>query len=220
MSESLRRSQANENERIVLGLLESVERDSVQSQRKLAAELGIALGLVNAYLKRCVTKGLVKISGVPTRRYAYYLTPKGFAEKSRLTVEYLTVSFAFFRRARADCADTFNAARLRGWRRVALLGVSDLAEIATICAAETEITIATVVDAGATEKTFVGIRVVTALDDVLELADGAVVTDLNTALETSRAAVARLGADRVLAPALLGIRVHDLGNGARGEGGA
>ena len=45
-------------------------------------------------------KGLVKMSQVPLNRYAYYLTPQGFAEKSRLTAEYLSVSFNFFRRAR------------------------------------------------------------------------------------------------------------------------
>src|ERR1700743_1280810 len=92
--------------RIVIGLLESVERDGAKSQRRLAAELGIALGLVNAYLKRCIKKGLVKVSEVPRRRYAYYLTPQGFAEKSRLTIESLTSSFSFFRQARADCART------------------------------------------------------------------------------------------------------------------
>src|SRR6185369_10112018 len=202
MPEILRRSPEVENERIVLGLLESVERDGAQSQRKLAAELGIALGLVNAYLKRCATKGLVKISGTPTRRYAYYLTPKGFAEKSRLTVHYLTSSFEFFRRARGDCLDTFHTARRRGWQRVALLGVSDLAEIATICAAETEMTIRAVVDAQATVKTFVGIPVFGSLDDVREC-DGVVVTDLREAHETLRAAVAEFGIERVLAPALL-----------------
>src|ERR1700676_2162496 len=95
-----------ENARIVLGLLESVERNGQQTQRRLASELGIALGLVNAYLKRCVKKGLVKVSEAPARRYAYYLTPQGFAEKSRLTIEYLTSSFSFFRQARADCART------------------------------------------------------------------------------------------------------------------
>src|SRR5664279_5082460 len=129
MPEALRKGQEVENERIVLGLLESVERDGAQSQRKLASELGIALGLCNAYLKRCVTKGLVKMSAVPTRRYAYYLTPKGFAEKSRLTVDYLSSSFSFFRQARADCSKALDTARARGWQRVALLGVSDLAEI-------------------------------------------------------------------------------------------
>ena len=91
----------SEQARIMLGLLESVGRGEGQTQRRLAAELGIALGLVNAYLKRCVNKGLVKIREAPARRYAYYLTPQGFAEKSRLTVEYLSNSFAFFRRARS-----------------------------------------------------------------------------------------------------------------------
>src|SRR5216117_514816 len=90
--------------RIMLDLLESVERDGGQSQRRLASELGIALGLVNAYLKRCVKKGLLKVNQAPARRYVYYLTPQGFAEKSRLTVEYLSYSFRFFRQAKADCA--------------------------------------------------------------------------------------------------------------------
>ena len=77
-----------DEERIVLDLLNSVD-DGAQSQRRIAEELGIALGLVNAYLKRCIKKGYVKVSEAPARRYAYYLTPKGFAEKSRLTVQYL-----------------------------------------------------------------------------------------------------------------------------------
>ena len=130
------RSEESENARIVLGLLESVERDGAQSQRKLASDLGIALGLVNAYLRRCVKKGLLKIGQAPARRYAYYLTPHGFAEKSRLTVEYLSSSFSFFRRAREDCSLVLKAAQARGWKRIALIGVSDLAEIATICALE------------------------------------------------------------------------------------
>ncbi len=72
-----------EQTRIVLGLLEYVGRGGEQSQRRLASELGVALGLANAYLKRCVKKGLVKVRQAPARRYAYYLTPRGFAEKSR-----------------------------------------------------------------------------------------------------------------------------------------
>jgi DNA-binding MarR family transcriptional regulator len=97
-----------EDERIVLNLLNSVD-DGAQSQRRIAEELGIALGLVNAYLKRCIKKGLIKVTQAPARRYAYYLTPKGFAEKSRLTVEYLAASFSFFRQARADCTRSIGA---------------------------------------------------------------------------------------------------------------
>ena len=141
------RTEETDNARIVLGLLESVERDGAQSQRKLASDLGIALGLVNAYLKRCVKKGLLKIGQAPPRRYAFYLTPQGFTEKSRLTVEYLSSSFSFFRSAREDCASVLKAAHARGWNRIALIGVSDLAEIATICALEQGIAIVAVVDA-------------------------------------------------------------------------
>ena len=80
MSKTLPRD-AGEDSEILLGLLNSVEENGARSQRHLAAELGIALGLVNAYLKRCVKKGLLKVGEAPARRYAYYLTPQGFAEK-------------------------------------------------------------------------------------------------------------------------------------------
>src|SRR5262249_16952581 len=158
------RTDEPDNSRIVLGSLESVERHGAQAERKLASDLGIALGLVNAYLKRCVKKGLLKIGQVPPRRYAYYLTPYGFAEKSRLTVEYLSSSFSFFRRAREDCSSVLKAANARGWNRIALIGVSDLAEIATICALEQGITIAAVVDCKARTDRLVGTPVVTSID--------------------------------------------------------
>src|ERR1700690_2248100 len=111
-------SNETEDSRILLDLLNSVERDGGLAQRRLASELVIALGLVNAYLRRCVKKGLVKVSEAPARRYAYYLTPHGFAEKSRLTVEYLGISFSFFRQARAECAEIFAVARSCGFQRV------------------------------------------------------------------------------------------------------
>jgi DNA-binding MarR family transcriptional regulator len=199
-------AQNEDNQRIVLGLLQSVERDGGQSQRRLAAELGIALGLVNAYLKRCVKKGLVKVSEAPARRYAYYLTPHGFAEKSRLTVEYLGVSFSFFRQARAECADIFSAIRARGFERVVVAGVSDLAEIARICALETGIDIVAVVDANAQSATFVGAPVVATFALVEPPFDAVVVTDLGAPHEIFEAAAALVGADRVLVPSMLGVR--------------
>jgi DNA-binding MarR family transcriptional regulator len=201
------RSEESDNVRIVLGLLESVERDGAQSQRKLASDLGIALGLVNAYLKRCVKKGLLKIGQAPARRYAYYLTPHGFAEKSRLTVEYLSSSFSFFRRAREDCSTVLKAAHAQGWSRIALLGVSDLAEIATICALEQGITIVAVVDAKASDDRFVGTMVIKSLDVVPDGFDAVVVTDLESTRETVTAALATIEAERVFVPALLGLRL-------------
>jgi DNA-binding MarR family transcriptional regulator len=196
-------SEESENARIVLGLLESVERDGAQSQRKLASDLGIALGLVNAYLKRCVKKGLLKIGQAPARRYAYYLTPHGFAEKSRLTVEYLSSSLSLFRQAKKDCAAALETARARGFSRIAILGVSDLAEIAAICALDTGIIIAGVVDPESDLPRFVGVPVTKVYDDIVGSVDAVLVTDSRTTRATADAAVARFGSDRVLVPQLL-----------------
>jgi DNA-binding MarR family transcriptional regulator len=194
--------------RIVIGLLESVERDGAKSQRRLAAELGIALGLVNAYLKRCVKKGFVKVATVPSRRYAYYLTPQGFVEKSRLTFEYLTYSFGFFRQAKSDCTAQFDVARERGLARLALAGVSDLAEIAAICAVESSIVISAIVDGQSGRTRFIGVPVVPSFDVLGGEADGVVITELNTTADTIAAALAFFDADRVLIPSLLRARAE------------
>jgi DNA-binding MarR family transcriptional regulator len=195
----------HENERIVLDLLTSVEHDGERSQRYLAAELGIALGLVNAYLKRCVKKGLVKVRDVPTRRYAYYLTPQGFAEKSRLTVQYLSDSFSFFRLAKADCARVLEVAKAAGFNRLVLAGKSDLAEIAILCAVEAAIKIIAVVDPRSDDAHFVGVDVFKSFADLREEFDAVMVTDVTRAKASFDAAVEACGADRVLAPALLGL---------------
>src|SRR5258708_12267171 len=152
-----------EQTRIVLGLLEYVGRGGEQSQRRLASELGVALGLANAYLKRCVKKGLVKVRQAPARRYAYYLTPRGFAEKSRLTLEFMSYSFALFRRAKADCMAALETARERGYARIALIGASDLAEIAAICSLDGGFAITAVVDAYVAGELFPGAPVVPAI---------------------------------------------------------
>lgn len=196
-------SEQGENARLLLGLLVSLDRDGTRSQRHLAAELGVALGLVNAYLKRCIKKGLVKVNEAPARRYAYYLTPQGFAEKSRLTLEYLSYSFSFFRAAKTDCALVFEAARARGFSRVVIAGVSDLSEIARICALDSGITILAVVDARFTQSRFAGLPVVTSFDLVAGEFDAVVVTDLQDARAIAEKAAERFGADRVFVPALL-----------------
>jgi DNA-binding MarR family transcriptional regulator len=197
-----------ESSRIVLGLLDAVEQDRSQSQRLLASELGIALGLVNAYLKRCVKKGLVKVRSAPARRYAYYLTPQGFAEKSRLTVEYLSYSFGFFRQAKTDCSGLFQAAESTGIKRVLLVGKSDLAEIAALCALEQGIEIVGIVQSGVQQDQYIGLPVFESLDKVPRNFDAVMITDMMRARQSCDDAVARFGAERVLIPGLLRIDVR------------
>ena len=202
-----------EASRIMLGLLDAVEQDRAHSQRHLASELGIALGLVNAYLKRCMKKGLVKVRQAPARRYAYYLTPQGFSEKSRLTVEYLSYSFGFFRQAKTDTSNLFRLAKARGLRNVLLIGQSDLAEIAALCAIEQGIGIAGLVDERA-EGQFMGAPVFKTLDDAEIAFDAVLIADVKNAGASSEAAVARFGIDRVLIPDLLRVRIRQQGGAA------
>jgi DNA-binding MarR family transcriptional regulator len=205
-------SQETGDPEIVLGLLTSIERNSAITQRKLAGDLGIALGLANSYLRRCVRKGLIKIGQVPLNRYAYYLTPQGFAEKSRLTAEYLTVSFNFFRRARTDCADLLQECAARGWRGVALYGAGDLAEVAVLSAGDSEIDVACVIDAARAGGRCVGVPIVADLAGAQELGgfDGVILTDTLAPQARFDELVASapaydLSAACIVAPSLLGI---------------
>lgn len=191
----------------MLGVLEAANSGGPMSQRRVAAQLDIALGLVNAYVKRCVRKGLLKVSQAPARRYAYYLTPEGFAEKSRLTAEYLTHSFSFFREARSDCSALLSHAKTAGWRRLAIAGVSDVAEVATLCAMEAELEIIGIVDTGGVPRQFVGRPVVTSYDGLVASADGILVAAIENLEGVAAEAVAAFGPDRVLIPRLLAARL-------------
>jgi hypothetical protein len=140
--------------RMTLDLLESIERDGQSSQRARALECGVALGLVNAYLKYCTKMGYIRIKRIPARRFIYYLTLKGLAEKSRLTLLRLSTVLTFFRAARRDCVLALDEAEARGWTRVGIAGGSELAEICMICALDHNVAIVAVIDSNVNASRF------------------------------------------------------------------
>lgn len=143
-------------ESLTLEILDTVQRNEQLSQRHLSRQLGVALGLANSYLKRCVRKGWVKVQQAPANRYLYYLTPMGFAEKSRLTAEYLSTSLGFYREAGDSCSRLLDQCVANHWQRILLCGVSDLAEIATLRAMERNITIVGFYDPASSRQQFLG----------------------------------------------------------------
>jgi DNA-binding MarR family transcriptional regulator len=143
-------------ESLTLEILDTVQRNEQLSQRHLSRQLGVALGLANSYLKRCVRKGWVKVQQAPANRYLYYLTPTGFAEKSRLTAEYLSTSLGFYRQAGDSCARLLDQCVENKWQRLVLCGASDLAEIATLRAMERNLTIVGFYDPASERETFLG----------------------------------------------------------------
>ncbi len=189
---------------ITLQLLSAVEENDAVTQRSMAQDLGIALGLANAYLKRCVRKGLIKVKQVPPNRYSYYLTPKGFGEKSKLTAQYLAGSFRFFRNARSQCATAMTRCRSQGWERVALAGVSELAEIATLSARDANVSLVGIVDSQSSRRSFADLKIVRSID-ALGGVDAVIVTDLAAPQATYDVLEGCLEDTQIITPQLLGI---------------
>jgi DNA-binding MarR family transcriptional regulator len=205
-----------DQDEILLGVLNAIERDARTSQRSISSELGVALGLANAYLKRCVNKGLIKVSQAPARRYAYYLTPIGFAEKARLTAEYFSYSFTFFRRAREQMSQLMAQCSADGRSRIAFAGASELAEVGTLCAHDYPVKLVGVVDEKRAGSTFCGLKVSATLAELGEV-DVVIVTGIPGSECIVRAMEIEVGRERVLLPAMLGIAKRVQGEGAGAE---
>ena len=120
--------------KVMVHLLSEIERNPTFTQRGLAGELGIALGLMNQYLKCCITKGWVRASQISPRRITYFLTSDGFKEKSHMVTDYLARSLSFFRDARMQCEEALADCQKFGWTNIALIGQGDLADIARLVA--------------------------------------------------------------------------------------
>jgi len=79
-------------------ILKLLEARPDLNQRAVAAELGISLGKVNYCLRALIEKGLLKANNFRNNRnkraYAYFLTPKGMEEKTRITVQFLRLKVA------------------------------------------------------------------------------------------------------------------------------
>lgn len=189
--------------RIILHILESVDRDGDRSQRSRASEVGIALGLTNAYLKFCIKKGYLKARRISARSYRYILTPKGFAEKSRLAISRLSDSLTFVRAARAEFSAIFAQAESRQWNSTIIVGVSTLAEICALCAMERGIKIVAIVDPLAQADRMLGVAVYRDFVSVPEPFSGAVIADLQNPEAALKFAKAALSANQVLIPLFL-----------------
>jgi len=74
-------------------LLRKIAKKPDANQRELASELNMSLGKLNYVLKELKKKGLVKINNFkknPKKTgYLYLLTPKGVAEKTKITIKFM-----------------------------------------------------------------------------------------------------------------------------------
>ena len=129
-----------------LQLLEAIAADKPTSQRELSDILQISLGLVNSFIKRLVKKGYCKVTTVPKNRVKYMLTPAGAMEKTRLTYEYISSSYHYFKAAKNRVEDLYSNLQNEGATRVVFYGAGELADIAFLSMAGTGVRLIDVVD--------------------------------------------------------------------------
>ena len=87
-------------------VLRKIEQNPNSTQRELAEELGFSLGKFNYCLKALKNKGLVKIENFtknPNKiNYMYVLTPKGFSEKTNLTINFMKTKMKEYDELKAE----------------------------------------------------------------------------------------------------------------------
>ena len=130
-----------------LRLLEAVQQDSRVTQRGLASKLGIALGLANIYLKRMIHKGYIKCVNVQPNRISYLITPRGIAEKARLTYEFMDYSLHLYGEVRQHLRAALQDCAAAG-KRVAIYGSGEAAELAYLSLKESGLEPVAIFDTG------------------------------------------------------------------------
>jgi DNA-binding MarR family transcriptional regulator len=115
-----------------LRFLEELEKTPVISQRELSHRFNIALGVTNACLKKMVQKGWIRIQGLNRRKIGYYLTPKGVAEKAKLTFHLISYTAQHYSELKKRISDKLLEMEREGLERIVFYGVSDEMEVAYI----------------------------------------------------------------------------------------
>ena len=129
-----------------LQFLEELEKTPNLSQRELSNKFGIALGVTNACLKRMARRGWIRLGKIRPRRIGYYLTPKGFAEKAKLTMTFFSYNIHHYSRLKAMIGEKFLEMASQGVTRVIFWGVSDEMEVAYVTLQGTSMELVAIVD--------------------------------------------------------------------------
>lgn len=129
-----------------LQILRELSKENSHTQRDLSKRLGLALGLVNSYLKNLVAKGYITVTAIPPKRYTYYLTPKGLAESTRLTYSLLHDYTRIYRDARSNFRELFNILESEGAKVIIFAGADEAAEIAYLTLQEFQMGLLCVLD--------------------------------------------------------------------------
>jgi len=96
------------------------------NQRDLSRHLNLSLGMTNMLLRRLVTKGYIRIKQLDRRKVEYILTPKGFSEKMRKSVNYTLKTITSIGLIKKNLLNILKDLYAQGARKFYIFGASDL----------------------------------------------------------------------------------------------
>jgi len=102
------------------------------NQRDLSRRVNLSLGMTNMVIRRLVTKGYIRIKQLNRRKVEYILTPKGFAEKMRKSVNYTLKTIHSIGLIKNNLLNILKPLHAEGIKKFYILGESDLAALIDI----------------------------------------------------------------------------------------
>ncbi len=190
---NMNKPETNKHNGIMLKILDELTLEPLITQRVLSSRLGIALGLVNTYIKRFAKKGHIKITTIPKNRVKYILTPKGFSEKVRLTYEYMRYSIDYFKDIRLRIDNIYRQMIASGVKDFLIWGDSEVAELCYISMRGLPLNLVGVIDSKRADKGFFGHNIYSFKDFPMLNYDAILITSFNNEEEKQR--IKNLGAD-------------------------
>lgn len=105
-------------------IADTLKEEPLASQRVLAENAGISIGLMNAILKRFVERGWIMLSNVNFRKLSYAITPAGIAELTGRSQTFAKRTFELANKYNDTLCKVVLDAKKEGKTKLALYGKS------------------------------------------------------------------------------------------------
>ncbi|MFC2061366.1 winged helix-turn-helix transcriptional regulator [Elusimicrobiota bacterium] len=112
-----------------LKVIESISRNSTISQRGIARDIGVSLGMTNILIGRLAKKGYLMARKLNARKVSYIITPQGLKEKTRKTYRFMKRSFSVIGRLNDSITEFAIKKYSEGKRDYIIVGDGELSDL-------------------------------------------------------------------------------------------
>ncbi|MCB4755562.1 MAG: winged helix-turn-helix transcriptional regulator [Elusimicrobia bacterium] len=110
-------------------VLNLLARDPHLSQRELASNTGLSLGLINLIIKRLIKTGYLKVLNLNSNKAKYLLTKKGMLEKTNRTASYISQTINTFKTYKSRIDELVQELVKNGHKSFVILGEGEVASL-------------------------------------------------------------------------------------------